>query len=340
MIPRNVIKIASAFVLLAASACGDDDPEETNERDAAVDSGRADGGDAATDGGPKADARIDSGANDAGDIDATTDSAVPTDAQIADATTDAQVIVDAGLDAAQTDAGTDAGTDANLPALTAWYKFDETSGTTADDATDNFANGMVLNGATWVAGKNGNAIDLAGGVSTGANHYVALPRDILAECEDVTVALWMKLGTVTNWSRLLDIDGKVNGFIYFTPAQDVGPGVRHLLFNIFKDDFGQNDPRNDRRVSAAYPTGTVLEGVWHHVAFTLSDGMGRLYFDGVQIGMNEMSNTPADVPIGDNGVAWMGRAALFPDPYLDATLDDLRISCTAYSAEQIAAIAQ
>ena len=53
---------------------------------------------------------------------------------------------------------------ANLP-------FDETSGTIAFDATSNGWNGTLVGGASRVAGKSGNAVDLSG-----TSQYVALPR--------------------------------------------------------------------------------------------------------------------------------------------------------------------
>ena len=35
-----------------------------------------------------------------------------------------------------------------------WYKFDETSGTTAADSSGNGKNATLVNGPTWVAGKS------------------------------------------------------------------------------------------------------------------------------------------------------------------------------------------
>src|SRR5690606_31647053 len=46
-------------------------------------------------------------------------------------------------------------------ALIARLKFDETGGTTAADATGNGWTGTLVNGATWTAGKTGNAVNLA-----------------------------------------------------------------------------------------------------------------------------------------------------------------------------------
>lgn len=374
MIRRNVIGIAGAIVLLAVTACGDDsggggdddDGDSAVARDGGSDANTPDASDASArpdsttpDSGTAGDAAVtpDSGnidastSTDAGDIDAARDAeaGVSSDAQSADAaadasptpadaSTDAATLDAAALDAsadAGSDASADAGTDAAiaLPTLAARYTFDENTGTTAADTAGTFAAASLINGATWTPGKQGSAIDLAGGTS---NQHVALPANILDTCNDITVALWMRLGSTPPWARLLDIDGTVNGFLFFTPTQDVS-GTPHLLFNIFYPD---GPGPNDQGVSAPYPAGTVLVNNWHHVAFTLSGGTGRLYFNGVQIGSSTLMIKPSDLTIGASGHAWLGRSTFGTDPYLDASIDDLRVSCTAYSAEQIAAIAQ
>ena len=47
-----------------------------------------------------------------------------------------------------------------LPPFVAHYPFDETSGTTAADATGNGRTATLAGGATWVAGRTGNAVNL------------------------------------------------------------------------------------------------------------------------------------------------------------------------------------
>jgi hypothetical protein len=371
MIRRNVIGTASAVLLLAVTACdsGSNGPDDDDV--VLDDSGRADAGndaeagsgpvnDGGMEAGAKSDSGMDSGKPDAEMDAAPLDASVVNDAQVADATADAaNVVIDAATDAAADDAAAidaaivdaqatadgaagdgaqgDAAAiaDAALPSLTARYTFDENSGTAAADSTNSFAAASLVNGASWTTGKLGGAVDLAGGAT---NQHVALPVKLLEGCDEVTVAMWMKLGSTPFWARLLDIDGLANGFLYFTPTQEIG-GDPHLLFNIFHPD-GNNDTVDDQRVSAAYPEGTELVDVWHHVAFTQSGGIGRLYFDGVEIGSNAMLWSPATLTYNPAGHAWLGRSLFGSDAYLDASLDDLRIACTAYSAAEIAALAE
>lgn len=317
MIRRNVTTFGAAVLLLSAAACDDGkatkDKGHQHEHDAEIPDDGGDGThelDASTEG-PDASGSLDSGMD---DMDAATDADTQTDA----------ALDDAGAD--QEDAQTgDAATEEPSPVLSARYTFDENTGTVAADSAGEFADAVLENGAGFTTGVEGSALALAGGVS---EQFASLPANILGSCDDITIALWMKLGSLAPWSRILDIDGGVDGFMFFTATQDV-EGTPHLFFNIFQ-------PPGDQGVSAAYPAGTTLLNEWHHVAFTLSSGTGRLYFDGAEIGSNPMSTKPASLTLGPTARAWIGRSLFASDPYLEAAIDDLRVSCTAYTAEQVA----
>ncbi|MEV5175398.1 hypothetical protein AB0L10_30950 [Streptomyces flaveolus] len=75
------------------------------------------------------------------------------------------------------------------PEFAAWHRFDETSGTTAADATG-----------------NGKTATLAGGAHTGgADGHVVLAEDLLAGASAYSVAAWVKLtGQPAAWSRVFD----------------------------------------------------------------------------------------------------------------------------------------
>ena len=56
--------------------------------------------------------------------------------------------------------------------MVAYYKFDETSGTTAYDSTANAKNGTLYGSCSWAAGLTNNALSIPGGSS----NYVVCPR--------------------------------------------------------------------------------------------------------------------------------------------------------------------
>lgn len=214
-----------------------------------------------------------------------------------------------------------------------YFRFDEPSGTTAADSSARDFDGTLEEegvgetDAVFAAGRLGNALAL----DSTHSQYVSLPTEVISDCNDLTIALWANLSSVGNWTRLFDYFGDDGQFLYFTPAF---PGTgQQLRFTIVDGP--------DQSVIGTYPDGTTLTGAWHHYAFTLSDTEGRVYFDGVEIGSNpSMTFDPADLDVGANPHAWLGRSHFPADPYLDGLVDDLRISCRAFTADEIKALAR
>src|SRR5581483_6659388 len=84
-----------------------------------------------------------------------------------------------------------------LPGFQAWLKFDETSGTSAADATGHGWTGTLVNGPTWVAGYSNNAVNLSG-----SSQYVTLPAGIVSTLNDFTVSAWVKVTSLDTWARV------------------------------------------------------------------------------------------------------------------------------------------
>ena len=197
---------------------------------------------------------------------------------------------------------------ANLP-------FDETSGTIAFDATSNGWNGTLVGGATRVAGKSGNAVDLSG-----TSQYVALPTGVVSGDDKITVAAWVNLDTKSNWMRIFDFGSGTNTYMYLTPMTTTGT-LRFTIRN--------NGSVEQNIVGPALPTGG-----WHHVAVTLNGSTGTMYLDGQAVGSNTgMTIKPSD--LGATTQNWIGRSQWSVDPYLDGRVDDFRIYNTALTASQV-----
>src|SRR4029434_6546972 len=76
---------------------------------------------------------------------------------------------------------------ASTSRLMAAYAFDETSGTTALDASGNGNNGVLTNGPLFVVGKNSNGVRL-----DGVNDYVALGNPAsLRLTGSMTLSAWI-----------------------------------------------------------------------------------------------------------------------------------------------------
>jgi hypothetical protein len=81
-----------------------------------------------------------------------------------------------------------------------------------------------------------------------------------------------------------------------------------------------------------FPTGT-----WKHVAVVLSANTGTLYLDGSQVASANISLNPADLGLTTQN--WLGDSQYAADPTLDGTVDDVLVSCRAYSSQEIAWLA-
>src|SRR6185295_17141831 len=152
--------------------------------------------------------------------------------------------------------------------LVGWYRFDETGGTSAADASGNPAGGAaaLVGGATFGAGRAGNALRL-----DGTSGYARLPSGLLANVTDFTVAAWVNLAAASQWSRIFDFGSGTGSYMFLTPRSSAG-GIR---FAITTGGAGA-----EQQLNAASPLAT---GAWTHVAVTGAGGTGRLYVNGAQV---------------------------------------------------------
>lgn len=207
-----------------------------------------------------------------------------------------------------------------LPEFVAWYKFDETSGTSAADATGNGKTATLSGTTAWVPGRNGNAVDL-----NGTNGYVTLPSGILAGATACTVAAWVRIDTLATWSRVFDFGSGTSVNMFLTPRSSAGTA----RFAITASGAGA-----EQRINApsALPT-----GAWTHVAVTLNGSTGILYVNGAEVARNSaLTLTPAN--LGSTTQNRIGRSQ-YADPYLDGAVDGLRLYSRVLSAGEISTLA-
>lgn len=205
--------------------------------------------------------------------------------------------------------------------LVAHYLFDESSGTSAADASGN-GRTATLSGATFAAGRHGNGVRIAGGTQR-----VNLPQSLVQGCTDLTVASWVRLATNTaNWARIFDFGINTTVYMHMSPRFDATTTLGFAITTSGKD--------GEQRLTHAYdfPTAT-----WKHVAVVLGGNTGRLYLDGVEVAQNTgVSLNPNNLGATPND--WLGDSNWPDDGTLDGTLDDFRVSCRAYAASEIAAL--
>jgi uncharacterized protein len=207
------------------------------------------------------------------------------------------------------------------PANLVWYRFDETSGTSAADSFGSGRTGTLSASASWTAGRAGGAVNL-----NGSNGYVSLPAGIVNGVTDATIATWVRLDTVTSWSRVFDLGGGTGSYLFLTPRSSGGTA----RFAITTSGAGGEQQIN---APAALPT-----GVWTHVAVTQAGNLAILYVNGAEVARNASVTLRAG-GLGASSQNWLGRSQYSGDPYLDGQLDDFRIYARALSATEVAALA-
>ncbi len=201
----------------------------------------------------------------------------------------------------------------------AWLKFDETSGTSAADASGNSWTGTLVNGPTWSAGRSNNTVDL-----DGSNDYVTLPSGVVNGLTTCTLMAWVDLDAIANWARVFDFGTGTTNYMFLTVKNGSAGKVRFAI--------------RTASVPEQVIDGTALPiGGWHHVAITLNGATGTLYLDGVQAGQNTvMTLTPSS--LGNTTLNYIGKSQFSADPYLTGRVDEFRIYSRVLSATEIASL--
>lgn len=201
--------------------------------------------------------------------------------------------------------------------LLALYEFEDGAARATDtsgyDRHGTFVGGAVIASDT----ERGAGLDL-----NGTSAYVELPSGITDAATDLTVATWVKVNQASAWSRIFDFGGP-NGFLFLTPSTHDGL-LRYSAFTSFDHEGIVTAP--------ALPV-----GAWKHVAVTSRGREYRLYVDGVEAG-SALGEPVTPAQIGSGSGQWLGRSR-FPDPLLNANLDDFRVYDRVLTQPEIAKLA-
>jgi fibronectin type 3 domain-containing protein len=199
-------------------------------------------------------------------------------------------------------------------------KFNESSGTTAADATGSGWDGTLATGATWSAsGKLSGAVDL-----NGTGGHLSLPSGIVNGVSTATIATWVNLDAVGNWQRVFDFGTGTTVNMFLTPKNGT----------LMRFGITTSGSAGEQRIDSS--AGALTTG-WHHVAVVLNGSSGTLYLDGVQVGQNTaMTLNPNS--LGNTTLNYLGKSQ-YNDPYLDGRLDDFRIFERALTAAEVSVLA-
>ena len=206
-----------------------------------------------------------------------------------------------GLGLIVTSAGNAAETD-----LVGWWKFDETSGTIARDASGNGNDGTLKGDPIWVVGKIEGALQL-----DGDGDYVDVGSVGISGVDQRTIAGWAKASTtaIPAWTSVFGFvpDGDTDGTYYDIEVDDAGNYI------VFVGGWG----------ALLIPVDTQ----WHHFALNYNGEGGSWFLDGQLV-------DSLDGEIGTIDQVRIG-ARLSNSNYFPGLIDDVRIYNTVLTLEEI-----
>jgi hypothetical protein len=190
--------------------------------------------------------------------------------------------------------------------LVGWWKFDETSGTIAHDASGSGNDGTLKGDPAWVAGKIAGALQL-----DGDGDYVDVGSVGISGIGTRTIAGWARAETtaIPSWTTVFGFapNGSTDGTYFDVEVDDSG----NYVINVqgWEGVFGAVDTE------------------WHHFAVTYTGDGGSWYLDGQYIDISEGAVGTIDrVIIG---------ARLENNNFFPGLIDDVRIYNKALTIEDI-----
>ncbi|OHB77133.1 MAG: hypothetical protein A2Z25_11740 [Planctomycetes bacterium RBG_16_55_9] len=199
--------------------------------------------------------------------------------------------------------------------LVGWWRFDEGSGTTAQD-TSGHGNGGVLNGdPQWVAGHFGGALEF-----DGSDGYVDCGSDPSLDLTAWTVTFWLNLNQNKDYNAYL-----VKGLDAAENYEILTYGDGHFHFPIMFTD--------GSRGYAKAPAGICIVGEWAHYTYSYNSAEGRRFYkDGVLV----FEDTESKTPRASTSSLTIGNEQAMPR-HVNGIMDDIRIYSTALSEPEILA---
>jgi glycosyl hydrolase family 43/concanavalin A-like lectin/glucanase superfamily protein len=165
-----------------------------------------------------------------------------------------------------------------------------------------------------------------GFVLDGVDDFATVPTAAVQGLADFTVSAWVRLDTVTTWSRVFDFGRGTAANMFLTPRSSAGTA----RFAITSGGGGAEQRIN---AGSAFPA-----GVRTHVAVSVYGSTGILYVNGVEAGRStSLTLRPSD--LGTLTQTWIGRSQYPADPYLDGQVDDFRIHRRALTPTEIRTLA-
>ncbi len=210
--------------------------------------------------------------------------------------------------------------------LAGHWKFDEGSGTVANDSSGNNRNGTII-GAVWSTGKTGKGLRF-----NGTADYVSIPRMYY---DEISISAWF----YKNARDTSNADAIFGGWRWEDNTrlqegydlrfyQDSPDTLQFVLVT-------QNGGGVKTQRKAEYTFGNSV-GAWYHVAGTYNKTTGeqKLYIDGQLVDTQTHPAGNVIVPLTSYSDMRIGYSRV-NDGYFNGTLDDVRLYNNTLSAQKV-----
>ncbi|MEO6036756.1 MAG: LamG domain-containing protein, partial [Verrucomicrobiota bacterium] len=210
--------------------------------------------------------------------------------------------------------------------LLGYWRFDEGSGTVANNTATNAFHGSLVNSPPWVSSHAAVALEPVAANCLkfdGVNGYVQTPHAPDLNSYPLTVSAWFR---TTNSAAVVQgiaskyADGSGNGWTMVVQSGK----LRAFYFRSFVNS------AMDVTSSAS-----ITDGVWHHAAMVVDASGGKLFLDGALIGSSAWSGTPGS-PTSTEPLQ-IGRYSNYPNRIIGA-IDEVAIWNRALTSTEIGSL--
>lgn len=200
-------------------------------------------------------------------------------------------------------------------------------GTTFDDTS---LIGKDLNNSVIAVIRNASlsqGIKNYGLTLDGINSYIRYPIGILDTATELT------LSVAYNWAgNTSSVNQKL---VYFAKkANSISKPTAYILIDMGNGSEGLSFEIYDGSAKTTLKSSTSLTNEWVRVTATIKDGTARLYINGALVDHASTSISPASVAPNFN---YIGKSGIKGEPLFKGVVDDIYISSTALTAQEIQA---
>jgi hypothetical protein len=198
----------------------------------------------------------------------------------------------------------------------ATYALDENTGTSANDSSDMGNTATLQAAASWTTGRFGSAVSLTGASTS----WVDIPRPVIDTSKSYSVALWVKLNSLSGNQTFASMDGT-----------NISPFYLQLTTGNFSFVQRSSDSTGASITQVLGPP--VVTGEWYHVVgvYNTATSTIQLYVNGISQGTATYSSGWAA-----SGHTTIGRAKFTSQvDFVNGAIDDVHFYDRAITASEV-----